>query len=149
MQKDYAWDEQAVQGIKNQKLDAHFEKHVNEYLDIVRPVWKLLCTNNLHPLDLKSDDLFAPLLPILERAGIVQNAMKAANLPQHGQRGSPKWLCWFTYYVVEQCLTPSSKAGTVARFRIKNLDKIKQDVAAEIKAKKMTPRKPSKKPKKT
>lgn len=138
MLTEYAWDAQAAKGIKDQELDRHFERNLNTYLNIVRPVWALLCKHHRPPSYLKYDDLYAPLVPIFERASILQDALGEKGLPQTGERGSTKWLCWFTHYVVEQCLIPiksgqHSRPGqtrVAAKLRLKNQDKIKEDIRA-------------------
>ena len=152
MPEKYTWDAQAAQGIKDHDLDKHFQKNLYEYLKIVKPIWTILCNNNQQPSYLKHDDFFATLVPIFERTSMLQAAFDKEGLPQTGERGNYKWLCWFTHYVAEQCLI-TSKTGKVgqdkelAKLKFKNKDKIKDDVDSEIKSKKKTKKKLLKKAK--
>jgi hypothetical protein len=138
MPEKYSWDGQAAKGIKDQKLDEHFLTKLDDYLEIARPVWTILQNKNKYPFNLKHADLYAPLAPIFEKTSMLQDAFNSRGLPQTGERGNAKWLCWFTNYVVEKCLEASKvgKGKALAKWRFKKKDKIRADVEAEIKAKK-------------
>lgn len=137
MLTEYTWDAQAAKGIKDQKLDEHFARNLDFYLEIARPVWIILHDHNKYPFYLKHDDLYAPLVPIFERTSLLQDTLGGQGLPRAGERGSSKWLCWFTHYVVEQCLTISEAGGeALAELKFKDEGKIKGGVATEIKTKK-------------
>jgi hypothetical protein len=102
--KDYIWDSQAAQRVKEQELDKLYRKNRSHYNDLAESVWDALNDVSSEPASLKHDDLYGALRPILERDSVTLRGMKDRDLPDPLGRSGPQWFSWFTHYVVEEYL---------------------------------------------
>jgi hypothetical protein len=100
--KDYVWDAEAAQAIKEQELDKYYSKNKVHYDELAKGVWDNLQKISVNKAYLKGSDLAEILQPIIKHDKLTITGMKKRGLPEPTGRLGPQWYSWFTHHIVEE-----------------------------------------------